>query len=745
MKRLSKQLFSAMVLVSVGFPVSAEIEEIVVVARKKEESQLEVPIAMSVLDGQFFDDTGINTIADMVRFVPGLDLTPLNTSRATGPKIRGISTFSFSDGFESSVATVIDGVVMGREAQGFFDLYDIETVEVIKGPQGTLFGKNASAGVINVRTKRPEFQFGGGGDIAYGRFNEVLARGGITGGLIEDKLAFRLSGSWNTHDGKLDNRLPGEDDVNDKDTWSMRGKLLFTPTDNLEALVIADYVTEENHCCLSTYRVAGGATPAVAFALNTPVQQLPDALNALGITASDSNRDVAVTKDRILQESQAWGISAQIDYDFSWGTLTSITAFRDWEIDEFNEGDTLTTSDVNNFNGTVSDSTQFTQEFRITGEINNQIDYVAGLYYFEQDLYALGRVQIELTLPFPPFFNVVTTSERTVDTRSTAAFAEFTFNVTDKLSFVLGGRYTNEDIEATYQRLGIPISPGPFTGTFFGPNFSGVQDVDDTDFSGRAIARYFLSDDAMIYGTWSRGYKGPGIDVAVSARIDQVAEPGGLPVLEPEVPTLWEVGSKFLLLEDSLMLNLTAFREEIEDLQAIAPTLAGTRNISIDDVLSQGIELELMYQPSDALSFSASFTYLDVSIEKFAGNPALEGDDYRDVPNWAYSVSADYNFPINDSGYLGFVRLEATGQGEKNTSLTGDDDFDVDSYTLVNLRAGFTSPSQRYSVTVMADNLLDENYPHYLFTPAYGTLDGATRAQFLGDELTYSVRFGMKF
>ena len=207
---LALNLALSLIVACIALPVHAEIEEVVVTARKTEESISESPVAVSALNQSFFEEGAINTIEEVARFVPGLELTPLNTSRATGPKMRGISTFSFSDGFESSVATVLDGVVMGREAQGFFDLYGIESVEVLKGPQGTLFGKNASAGVINVRTLAPEFETGGGFDISYGSYNEILARGTITGPITEDTLAYRLSGSVNQHDGKIDNVLPAD-------------------------------------------------------------------------------------------------------------------------------------------------------------------------------------------------------------------------------------------------------------------------------------------------------------------------------------------------------------------------------------------------------------------------------------------------------------------------------------------------------------------------------------------------------
>ena len=746
MTRYYASILSLFLMVSVVLPVAAEIEEVVVTARKTEESISETPVAVSALSQEFFEEGAVNTIEEVARFVPGLELTPLNTSRATGPKMRGISTFSFSDGFESSVATVIDGVVMGREAQGFFDLYGIESVEVLKGPQGTLFGKNASAGVINVRTLAPEFETGGGVDVLYGSYGEILTRGSITGPITEDTLAYRLSGSLNQHDGKIDNVLPGQDDINDKDTWSLRGKLLFTPTDSVSATLIADYVEEDNRCCLPTYRVIGPPSPAILFALNSPVLQLADALDALGIEGGEDNREVAVFDSRILQESEAYGVSLQVDAAMDWADLTSITAYRKWEIDEFNEADGLSTSNVNDRNGTASDSTQFSQELRLNGQLRDNVDFVAGLYYFTQDLDAFGRVDVQFAIPFPPFFNVSTAVDRSVETESTALFGEFTFHVTDDFSLIVGGRYTREDIEADYMRVASPLIPGlPFASNF-GPDLAGEQQVDDTDLSGRVIARYFWSDDVMTYLTWSRGYKGPGIDVAESANAGFLAEPGGLPVLDPEIPTLYELGAKFRLAEDRLVLNTAAFYQTVEDLQAIATDQFGIgRNLSIDEILSTGVEVDLTWLPNvEGLAFTGSVSYLDTNIEDFSDRPDLEGNRFRDVPRWNYSLTGDYAFSVSD-GWNGFVRAEVTGQSRKNNNLDDDPTADVDGYTLVNLRVGFISADDRYRVTLMAHNVFDEDYPHFVFGSSYAALDGTTRAQFLGDPATYAIQFGVNF
>jgi len=722
------------------------LEEIVVTARKREESLLDTPVAVSVMSAEFFEKSGFNTMSDVVKFVPGFDYSPTNTTRAQGTKIRGISTFSFSDGFESSVATVIDGVVLGREAQGFFDLFDIESVEVIKGPQGTLFGKNASAGVVNIRTKRPEYAFSGGGDFMLGSYDEMRVRGSVTGPLIDDKLAYRITGSTHISDGKIKNNLPGEDDVNDKDTWSIRTKLLFEPTDELSAVLTVDAVEEDNACCLATYRHVGDPSALFVYALNPGVQQLQDALDQVGIEAGENNRAVAIYDDRIGQKSDSSGVSLEVDYDLGGAQLTSITAWRDWSIDEFNEADQLSLSDVNNRNGTVSDSEQISQELRLFGEFNDSVNYVAGLFYFKEQLNADGLVSIEIALPFPPFFNVATRAVREVETTSYAAFGELTWDVSDKFSLIVGGRYTDEEKYANYSRVATAINPlFPFQSNF-GADMYGEQTVSDTDFSGRIIGRYSLAEDVNAYLTWSRGYKGAGIDVAESANIAAVMEPGGLPVLEPEIPTLLELGFKGWFLDKTLSINTALFHQSIEGLQAITSDGEKTLNLSIGEVVSQGLEMDATYLPGiQGLTLTGSLTWLDVKYEEFDERPDLEGKDYRDVPEWSVSLVGDYNFEVGNSGWSGFARAEYYWQDDKNTSLSAAAGNGIEAYALVNVRAGLTSPSGNYTATLSVENATDEAYPYWIGGSSYSAVDGQTTSQYLGPDRAVRLTLGAKF
>ena len=741
---------------------AAVLEEIVVTARKTSESLQETPVAVSVLTDEFFDESGFNTITEIVRFVPGYDFAPITTTRAASPSIRGISTFSFSEGFESSVATVIDGVPMGREAQGFFDLYDVERVEVLKGPQGTLFGKNTSAGVINIVTKKPDYEFSMGGDVTVGSRGERRVRGTVTGPLIDDVLAYRITGSMHQNDGMLDNKLAGEDDINSKDTWSLRGKFLYEPTDKLSALLTLDYTDEDNHCCVATYNQAGSAQDLISGALgglfggNDPFlfQQVPgsvihleDALANAGVNPGTSNRDVALFERDVRQKSEAKGASLQVDYSLGESTLTSITGWRDWNIDETNDQDILGESDFLNFSGAEATAEQFTQEIRLAGLINESVTYVAGLFYFDEEQTADGGNSINIALAHPIFGDVLNfrnRSVRSVDTRHASAFGEVTWDITDRFSLVLGARYTDEKKEAELDYTVFAVNPdfGFNTLGFVGGPISGAQTVDDTDLSGRIIARFVLTDEINTYLTWSRGYKGAGIDVTTGIRAGNIAPGDGLPVVEPEVPTLIELGIKGVFLDNTLSINTAFYHQTVEDYQRINANqdASFTQNLGIDEVESIGFEADINYvTPIEGLTLSAAFSYIDVTYEKYAQQPAAEGTSLAFIPETSASVIGSYRFGLGDSGWRGFTRLEYSWQDEKNTTggVIPNPRFDIDSYGLLNLRVGVTSPSEQYSLKFSVENALDEDYVHYVGSSIYGLFDGTTNIQYLGQDRFY--------
>jgi iron complex outermembrane recepter protein len=723
--------------------------DIIVSARKTPETLQDTPIAVSVVTGEFLEKTGFTQVSEIARFVPGIALSPLNTTRASGSKIRGLSTFSFSDGFESSVSTVVDGVVLGREAQGFTDFLDVKSVEIIKGPQGTLFGKNASAGVINIQTNDPEFSFGGRADATYGSFNEFKVRGTVTGPLIDDKVALRLTGTYNRRDGVLENAIPGQPDINDRKGYALRGKLLIKATDDLKIVLSGDLGHSSNRCCQSTYRFAGPPQFALAFATNPGALQLNAALAALGIVPGPANRKVGVRGDRILEKKSSGGVALNADYTFGDSSLSSITAWRKWSIDEFNEADGLSNSNINSRNGTKVDTEQFTQELRLNTKIGSAVDIVAGLFFFHQDLAAYGRVEIELALPFPgSHFNVLTLADRTVATNSYAAYGEATFNLSDKASIIVGGRYTHDSLVATYNRRSTAFDiTKPFT-PFFGPNVIGIQPFKNDNLSGRVIGRYFWTEDVMTYVSWSRGYKGPGIDVAESVNVAAVFQPGGLPVLKPEIPTLWEAGIRTSLFDKALTTNITFYSQQLRNLQTITPSAIGAAlNVGIDLIKSKGIEFEMVLRPAaiPGLTITGGYTLNDIKIAKFAANPALEGLRFRDNAGVFYSLIGDYRTKLGGSGIEGFIRAEWTWQGAKNTDLANRPIYNVDSYGLLNLRVGFNAPNDSFGITFSVENVTDTVYAHYVLGSSYTALDNVTTTQYIGDPRTWKVTVRTKF
>jgi iron complex outermembrane receptor protein len=612
-----------------------------------------------------------------------------------------------------------------------------------------LFGKNASAGVINITTNDPAFTFGGSADATYGSFDEVKLRGTVTGPLVADRLAFRLTGTYNHRDGVLENAFPGEADINDRDGYSLRGKLLFTPNDDLKIVLTGDIGHSANHCCQSTYRFAGPPVGALSFATNPGVLQLRDALTALNIVAGPSNRRIGVRYGRILEEKSSGGVALNVDYDIGDSTLTSITSWRKWSIDEFNEADGLSNSNVNSRNGTLVNTEQFTQELRFNTSIASAVDLVAGLFYFHQDLDAHGRVDIELALPFPgSYFNVRTLADRTVATNSYAAYGEATFNLTERASIIIGGRYTHDTLLATYTRVSSALdATKPFT-PFFGANVVGIQPFSNDNLSGRVIGRYFWTDDVMTYVSWSRGYKGPGIDVAESVNVAAVYQPGGLPVLKPEIPTLWEAGIRTALFDKALTTNITFYSQELRNLQTITPSAIGAAlNVGIDLIKSKGIELEVVLRPAalPGLTITGAYTLNDIEIAKFAANPALEGLRFRDNAHDFYSIIGDYRTKLGSSEFEGFVRAEWTWQAKKNTDLAGRAIYNVDSYGLLNLRIGLTAPDDRFGITFSVENVTDRVYAHYVLGSSYTALDNVTTTQYIGDPRTWKVTVRTKF
>jgi outer membrane receptor protein involved in Fe transport len=357
------------------------LEEIVVAATKRAQSIQDVPIAVSSYSGEFLQNAGITDLRELTQLSPSLFLSS-STSEIAGAvaRIRGIGTTGDNPGLESSVAVFIDGVYRNRTNVGLSELGPLERVEVLRGPQGTLFGRNASAGLINVVTAMPKFETEGYGELSYGNFDFFRAAAGVTGALVEDKIAARIDGIYNSRDGFMKDAGTGED-LNTRDRYLIRGKVLAEFEGGGSLLLSADYTNRDETCCAAATIVRGATAPLI--------EAIGGRLGSGGtpVGSDPFDRVSATTPGRSLQQDvEEWGISAELNWDFDGFSFVSITAYRDWDAARAQDVD-YTTADIlyRDEDGSTQSFETFTQEFRVNGQVGI-FDWMVGAFYGNEDL-----------------------------------------------------------------------------------------------------------------------------------------------------------------------------------------------------------------------------------------------------------------------------------------------------------------------------------------------------------------------
>lgn len=346
-------------------------EQIQITASKRSTGLQETPIAVSVTSGEAIEQTQVLDIQDMQALVPTLRVTPLQRSANTNFSIRGFGNGTNNTGIEPSVGVFIDGVYRSRAAAQIGDLPRLQQVEVLSGPQSTLFGKNASAGVISIRTGAPSYTEEGKITLGIGNFNQRLLRGYYTNG-ITDELAFSISGGINKRDGYTDSVVDGVDELNNRDRWNVRGQALYEPTADVKLRLIADYSEIDERCC-TVADVINGPTTGVVRALGGTVLETDDPFAYESALNFNPNNQV-----------EDGGVSLQLDVDFDTFSFTSITAYRNNKSNYIGDVD-YTSLDILTEEGNTDIDT-FTQEFRLTSTGDNTLDWMVGMFYFSEEV-----------------------------------------------------------------------------------------------------------------------------------------------------------------------------------------------------------------------------------------------------------------------------------------------------------------------------------------------------------------------
>lgn len=783
---------------------SRTIESIIVTAQKREQSLQDVPIAVTAVSEQLLKDTGVKDIKDLTILTPGLLVTSTSNESVTTARIRGIGTVGDNPGLESSVGVVIDGVYRPRNGVGFGDLGELERIEVLKGPQGTLFGKNTSAGVINVITKKPQFEFGSDVALTAGNYGDLEGEASITGPFSQT-VAGRLFVAARERDGFLDiDRGSGprtESEDNDRHYYTTRGQLLFQPSDSLDIRFVGDYSKREENCC------------AAPQAILTPIPGVLAVLNALqpgSVTdPADPFGRVAHSNRSTEQEVTDKGASLEINWDLNalqGATLTSITAWRDWDTVNGQDAD-FTTVDIlyrDPDGDFANEFKQLSEEVRLAGETDH-MSWLVGAFYADEKLDS--RNQLILGNQFFSYYNALLSGALSAfpanawpgglgtrdvyeqDSTSWALFTNDSIRFTDALELTVGVRYTNEskDLDTLYFNehngvgcsilRGIPAfvssaSAATIFGigcsTFADPIYNNVstsQSLDESEWSGTAKLAFRFTDDVMAYVSYARGYKASGFNLDRERNGDSRFGPdSGNPAaaavdadtsFDKELVDSYEVGLKTQWAGNSLLLNVAGFYQDYTDFQL--NTFTGIQFVvtSLPKVNSQGVDLDLVwYTPLEQLSIQGGVTYADTQIKEFGPaaaffRPEREDDRLSFAPEWSGSLSATFDQPVgNDLLFRANVGMKY--MSEYNTGSNLDPRKKQDAYSLVNARLGFGAANERWMIEAWALNLTDEDYYQVAFD---GTLQGSSAGAvptstidaFLGAPRTYGVTARFKF
>jgi len=728
------------------------VNELIVTARRQSERALDVPIPLSALSGDSLAKTGAYTLADVQSQVPAL--TAYNSNpRNSSVGIRGIGVSSASDGLDTSVGVYVDGVYLGRPGMALTDLIDVDQVEVLRGPQGTLFGRNSSAGVLNITTKAPSLTPGATVEASYGNFNYGQVRLSLTGPLLDDKIAARLTAFTTRRDGVLPNIKTGAA-ANSVNRSGARLQVLFTPDAKFSLKLSGEYSVEDDTCCVSVLKSvlpdSVGATTARTKA----------ALTALGYTPVAS---LDYTQNNAPQEmmTDQHAASAEAKYDLGFADLTSISAYRYWHFHPLQDSDG-TPLDIIQVNVAQTKDEQYSQEFRLASK-PGRLTWQAGAYLFHQKLrdhYILNQFGYDasafyttyarLANPAAAAITVAPGSQYLDDvvatTDSAAVFGQANFKLTDRLTLTAGVRYTHD------KRHGISISSTagtPYTATSI--PFSYDVTVKNGNWSYLASGSYKITDDAMVYVSYSTGYKAAGINLnsAVSA---------GIPlVLQPETVGDWEAGFKSSLFHHRVDFNIDAFTTRLNGLQAnIAPPGLKSYLANVGDIRAKGVEGEVDWHATETFDLGVNFSYNATRYISYTNPPApvgvvlpagttasLTGRPVYQAPKWVVNANARYDFPARGQ-YKPYIQ----GQYSYRSGVFGDVQDSpgawIPGYSLVNARLG-VHIGERYDVAVWVNNAFDKRYFQNLGSTsitgaaAYGfagqlgtprTFGGTVRAEF---------------
>ncbi|GHF18010.1 TonB-dependent receptor [Kordiimonas sediminis] len=710
-----------------------KLEEITVTAQKRSESLQDVPIAVTAISGEELRKGNIASLQDVGNRTPGMVFAAFSPGQPE-IAIRGIGTKE--DGASASDSTVvsIDGVYIAARTAQVFDIFDLERVEVLRGPQGTLYGKNSIGGSINFVTSKPS-------EVTKIRFRQTVGNygtldtGGMLSGAISDTLFGKIAFSRRDRDGYIKNVLPGEnfgEMWGEQETFAWRGQLVWAPNDRFEALWSIDGADDSMGA--TNREPIGSAGPlhdgghaSDPVAVNEALGGAGSPWDTLAETEGYTERDV-------------FGTHLKLEYQMDFATLTSITAYRESDFDWLEDSEGLPpypglidltgqsgnpgpllvddaskgfTFDIND--SAIETSEQWMQELRLTSPGGETFDWLVGAFFSDEE------IERSETFFFPtlggPDGSDDETSYQTHEGKSWALYGQGTYNISDQLGLTLGLRYSNDKKDGTAEVVldrGIGLLLKPFDEVAFSESWN--------DLSWRIALDYRVNDDLLVYANVSTGFKSGGFTGSASTAAT-AATPFG-----PEEATNYEFGFKSDLFDSRLRLNATMFYTDYKDLQVtrfFQPVGSGfgefiTENAGEAEI--KGLEIEWTALLTRSLVFGGSYAYLDAKYTKFQGTPSaadpdanFDGNRLRQAPKHSFNAYAEYTFDLGDKGEIA-AKLDWRYQGHSFYDADNNDLATIPSYDIWDARVAWMSADGRYELAAWGQNIGNEKYRTHVFT-----------------------------
>lgn len=717
----------------------SQLETVTVTTRRREESSQDVPTPMSVVSGQNLETQRVYRIQDLQQLVPSVNVAYMH-ARQSSVSIRGLGNNPASDGLEGSVGLYIDNVYLGRPGMAVFDLMDIEQLEVLRGPQGTLFGKNTTAGVINISTRAPSFTPERSIETSVGEDGYFQTKGTISGPL-NDQLAGRFSAYRTRSDGDIKNEYDGHD-LNGGSREGFRAQLLFKPNENFNLRWIGDYNEEDSS---AGTRVLYNTGPTI-----NGVNLYEARASAAGATlVNGRHRKVNLDNDQHVTVHQG-GTSVEANWtlpsDF---TLTSVSSYRFWNFTPRND-DGLNVPASYNAGVSVEDK-QYSQEFRLASPKGEFFDYVVGAYYFGSDLdnksfsYYGPQADIWNGTPAGSLANVTSIGNGHIQTDSFALFAQGTWHLSERLDFTAGVRGTYEEKNASVSR-NAPVGGVAVAGAAANARRgrAGVYDSGDLNQyssspSGLLNLSYRITDDVLGYATLSHGEKSGGVNLAVGSAPTAGADSL---LIGTERANNAELGFKSTLWDHRLQLNANVFWTQVNAYQTNAYDAANRVQYltNAGSVRSRGIEFESTVVPLRGLTLNFNGSYNDVSylsykdapcppeVSQAPGAPAscdLSGHQVVGASKWIGNANGEYKWNLAN-GFEPYVTGSYAFRSKAVGTVEDSDYGQIPSYAVVNFSTGLRGDFNQgqWDVSLWLKNAFDKTYYTTLWTGGNGGYEG---------------------